>query len=232
MNGIDIDRNAVRLFGIFFILTFLSYGIGTSLVAALTSVPDYLRSIPANKTTFVTGVILMAIVHTFLNIGLPVLMLPILKPYGERLSYGYLSAAIVATTVLAVGAILLLMLIPLSTGYLQSDQVDTQQFDIVAIVLKAGGKISYHMGMAIWSLGGMMFCAVLYRSGLLPRFMPVWGMFGYVTLAAGSISELFVQNATIEIISVIPGGLFELTLSLWLIFKGFARPDPATALQN
>ena len=232
MNRIDADKTAARLFGIFFFLTFLSYGIGTSLVAALTGAPDSLASIAADKSTFVTGAILMAIVHTALNIGLPILMLPILKPYGERLSYGYLSAAVVATTILAVGAILLLMLIPLSAGYLQAGPESSQHLDIAATVLKAGGKISYNMGMAIWSLGGMMFCAVLYRSALLPRFMPVWGMFGYVSLAAGSISGLYLDNEMVEMISVIPGGLFELSLSLWLIFKGFARPGLATAAQN
>ncbi len=224
MTPADNSRAAAKLFGIFFILTFLSYGIGTSMVAALSDAPDYLSSIPANTTPFVTGAILMAIVHTFMNIGLPILILPILKPYGERLSYGYLSAAIVATTILAVGSILLLMLIPLSQGYLLSDQASIQQFDVLGMVLKSGGNIAYHMGMAIWSLGGMMFCTVLYRSKLLPRFMPIWGMFGYVTLAAGSISELFFHNNMVEIISVIPGGLFEVSLSLWLIFRGFSRP--------
>jgi hypothetical protein len=40
-------------------------------------------------------------------------------------------------------------------------------------------------------------------------------------LLLGSISEMFGHNDIIEIVSVIPGGLFEITLSVWLIVKGF-----------
>jgi hypothetical protein len=38
---------------------------------------------------------------------------------------------------------------------------------------------------------------------------------------SGSVSELFGHNDVIEIVSVIPGGLFEIALSIWLIIKGF-----------
>jgi hypothetical protein len=32
---------------------------------------------------------------------------------------------------------------------------------------------------------------------------------------------LFQQSNVVEVVSVIPGGLFEITLSIWLIIKGF-----------
>jgi hypothetical protein len=54
--------------------------------------------------------------------------------------------------------------------------------------------------------------------------MPVWGIVGYAVLLAGSVLELLGHNVVIEIISVIPGGLFEITLSIWLIVKGFRKP--------
>ena len=66
-----------------------------------------------------------------------------------------------------------------------------------------------------------MFVSLLYTSKLVPRPMSVWGMIGYVVLLLGSISEMFGHNDIIEIVSVIPGGLFEITLSVWLIVKGF-----------
>ena len=77
------------------------------------------------------------------------------------------------------------------------------------------------MGMALWSIGGLMFVSVLYKSKLIPRLMSVWGIVGYIFLLSGSILELLEHNDIIEISSVIPGGLFEITLSIWLIIKGF-----------
>lgn len=214
-------RTAARLFGIFFILTFLSYGIGTSLIQSIVGEPDYLLAVYSNKSTIVTGAILMALVHTFLNIGLPVIMLPILISFNKRLTFGYLGAAIVATVVLVTGAIFLLLLIPLSDGLVAAGTAPAPDFETAGNLLKSGGTYAYHIGMALWSLGGMMFCVVLFQSRLIPRVMSVWGMVGYLVLVSGSISELFEHSDMVETLSVVPGGLFEITLSLWLIIKGF-----------
>lgn len=222
MTNAGIDRKAARVFGFFFIATFLSYGVGSGLVESVTSQPDFLAEISAHRTRIVLGAILMAIVHTFLNIGLPIIMLPILMPFNRRLTYGYLSAAIIATAILAVGALFLLMLIPLGA---EAGSATAHDLELIGGVLKAGANSAYHMGMALWSLGGLMFCTVLFQSRLLPRFMSVWGAIGYVVLFAGSLMELFGHNDFVEFASVVPGGLFELTLSVWLIFKGFSHSE-------
>ncbi len=212
---------AARVFGVFFILTFLSYGVGSGLIDSIIATPDFLSNVYANQIQIVIGGILMALIHTFLNIGLPIIVLSILKPYNRYLAYGYLCSAIIATVILSVGAIFLLLLVPLSEEYVKAGPATISNIEIMSTLLKKGGFIAYHIGMALWSLGGLMFVSVLYKSKLIPRLMSVWGIFGYLFLVSGSISELFEHNEVIEIVSVIPGGLFEITLSLWLIIKGF-----------
>ena len=75
-------KTAARMFGIFFIFTFLSYGIGSGLIDSVITTQDFLANVNVNQTQVVIGVVLMALVHTFLNIGMPIIMLPILKPYN------------------------------------------------------------------------------------------------------------------------------------------------------
>ncbi|MCB0132682.1 MAG: DUF4386 family protein, partial [Caldilineaceae bacterium] len=58
-------------------------------------------------------------------------------------------------------------------------------------------------------------------SKLIPRLMSLWGMIGYAILLSGSILLLSGPNGAIEVASVAVGGLFEITLSIWLIAKGF-----------
>jgi len=53
-----------------------------------------------NKSLLTIGVILLALIHTFVNNGLLVIMVPILNPFNKFLSYGYLSAGIAATVTL------------------------------------------------------------------------------------------------------------------------------------
>lgn len=214
---------AARAFGIFFLIAFLSYGIGGGLVEAIVNVPDFLSNISANKTTIIIGVILMALIHTIANIGLPVILFPILKPVNKTLSYGYLSAAITASVILVVGTLFLLLLLPLSDAYVKLGATDTSYFEIIGSVLKKGSYFSYQIGMAIWGFGGLLFCALLYQSKLVPGFVAIWGFIGYIIFISGTIFELF--GYTIGMMLSVPGGLFEIFLSMWLIIKGFSTPE-------
>jgi hypothetical protein len=85
------------------------------------------------------------------------------------------------------------------------------------------------MGMALWSIGGLLFVAALYQSKLIPRVMSAWGIIGYFFLVSGSMLEIYEHHDIIEIVSVIPGGLFEITLSVWFIVKSY-RPKKMVKL--
>jgi hypothetical protein len=211
-------KTAGRLFGIFFILTFIFYGIGSGVIGSITGAPDVLSNVFAKKTQIVTAAIAMAILHTFFNIALPVVMLPILKPFHKNLTYGYLSAAIASTVTIIVGAIFLLLLLPLSDAFVAAGAEITPFYETLATILTKGNFYAYQLGMAIWGIGGLMLCTVLFRSKLVPRVFSVWGLVGYIIFIAGTILELF--GFSIGVILAIPGGLFEIFLSLWLIFKG------------
>jgi hypothetical protein len=83
--------------------------------------------------------------------------------------------------------------------------------------------------MIVWSLGGLMFCAILYQSKLIPRAMSVWGVVGYTVFMLGCMLELFGLDT--RLMHVVPGAIFEVGLSVWLIVKGFTAsatvPEPA-----
>lgn len=213
-------RTAARVYGFFFLLAFISYGAGSGTVATYADGAEGLAGILANKAMYTVGIILMAIVHTFVNIGLAVVMLPILKQYNKTVTYGYVSAAISATAIAVVGAMFMLLLIPLSEVSVGSEAV---HIETLAALLKKGGFYGYQLGMTLWGLGGLMFCYVLYISNLVPRLLPIWGGVGYLIFMTGTIGELFGYG--IGLMLSAPGGLFEVSLSLWLIFKGFNTPN-------
>ncbi len=210
-------RLQARAFGIFFLLAFISYGAGSTMVAGIANSADGLAGVFANKTPFTLGFILMAVIHTIATIGLAVIMLPVLKPYSKTVAYGYFSAAIAATVVTVIGAMSLLLLVPLSEAYVLAE-TDAAYFNTLAALLKQGGFYGYQLGMTLWGLGGLMFCYLLFISNLVPRLFPVWGFAGYIIFITGTIGELF--GYPIGLMLSVSGGLFEIALSLWLIFKG------------
>lgn len=212
-------KTAARIFGVLFLISFLAYGTGTAAIQSIVSSPDILSNVYASQTLIVVSAILMGVVHTVTNIGLPVVLRPVLKPRNETLYFGYLSAAIVATVSLLVGVIFLLLLLPLSDAVMRSGSAATGQAETMAILLREANYYSYQFGMAIWSLGGLVFCSILYRYRLIPRFISVWGVAGYAIFLSGCVLALF--GLDFGLIHTAPGALFEVFLSFWLIVKGF-----------
>jgi len=102
---------------------------------------------------------------------------------------------------------------------MRSGSAVTGQFETMAILLIKANYFSYQIGMVIWSLGGLMFCSILYQSKLIPRLMSVWGVVGYIVFISGSILQIF--GLDLGLIHTLPGASFEIFLSLWLIVKGF-----------
>lgn len=220
------NKLSARFFGIFLILAFITYGAGSGIVASIANEPNSLANIYANKSSIAIGVILMALLHSFVNIGLPVIMFPLLKPINERFTYAYLSAGISATVVLIGGTVFTLLLLPLSDAFMEAGSAAGEHFETLRLLGVKGGFYAYQLGMAFWGIGGLFLTTLLYQSRLVPRFISVWGFIGYAIFMSGTIFELFGYGWGVQL--ALPGGLFELFLSFWLIIKGFKPPAGVT----
>jgi hypothetical protein len=72
---------------------------------------------------------------------------------------------------------------------------------------------------------------LLYRSGLVPRRIPVLGLIGAPLLIASATATLFHSNdpiTALAAIATVPIFLWGLSLGVWLVVKGF-KPSPITA---
>jgi hypothetical protein len=71
---------------------------------------------------------------------------------------------------------------------------------------------------------------LLYRSGLVPRLIPALGLIGAPLLIASATAALLRGNDPITVLAAIataPIFLWELSLGIWLVVKGF-KPSPIT----
>lgn len=209
------DIVAARTYGLAFISTFLAYGVGTALLDGMFTAPDPIAVIEAGSTIFVSSIILTVIVHTIANMTLAVIMFKILQPFCRFLHVAYLAFANIATTALLVGGAMLALALPLSGNQTFGPE---QTIEHVALLHK-GNFYLYQAGMTIWGVGGFLMCIVLLRTKLVPTWLPVWGMVGYCVFVIGTVSEFYGSGFGVTL--SLPGGLFELALSLWLIIKGF-----------
>ena len=186
-------RRTARIVGVLFLAGYLAYGVGSLIAKGSAD-----RS--GSTALFVTGAALMLLNSAFV-IGIGVLMFPILRAHNKAIAAGYLGTRIFEGVVLAIGVVSLIVL----TG---------------SAAIHAN-SVFYNVAEAGLGIGSLFFCALLFRTGLVPRFLAVWGFIGYACFAGGTLLELF-GVAGAGLIGAIPGGLFELTFAIWLIARGLA----------
>jgi len=204
--------------GVLFVSAFFLYGIGFGLVTSVTSAPDYLATMAAHELTVSIGGFLM-LLNSVAVVGLGVLFFPILAKHGQRTALAYLAARIAEGLFLAVGVVFLLMLAPLGQLGAAAGEASSGWAMVLGSLLAQSNTMAYQFAMLSLGLASLFLCVLLYRTRLIPRFLAAWGFAGYAVFMTGAIAEIF--GIHIGVMLALPGGLFELAVGLWLIFKGF-----------
>jgi hypothetical protein len=200
--------------GALFLLGFASYGTGFALVTSVIGAPDFLASISAHPTKLVLGAFLM-LLNSVVDVGKGVLFFPIVENHGKRTALAYLAAMIVEVVLLAVGVLALLVLVPLA----QLASADWSNG--VGALLIQSNTVAYQLAMMSLAIGNVLLWSLALRIRLIPRWLSVWGVVGYVIFLTGAIAEIF--GVHIGLACTIAGGLFEVMLGFWLLIKGFAK---------
>lgn len=207
-----------RLIGALFLLGFLSYGVGFGLVTSVVGVPDFLSTVSAHQTTLIFGAFLM-LLNSVVDVAKGVLFFPILEKHSKRTALAYLATMIVEVVLLAVGVLSLLMIVPLAQQGLDAGQAGAGWVKGLGSLMVQSNAMAYQVGEMSLAIGCVFLCLLLFRTRLIPRFLAISGVIGYLFLMAGTIAEIF--GIHIGLMLTIPGMFFELVLPFWLFFKGF-----------
>ena len=218
IKNINSYRITARIVGIIYILGFVVGIGGEMLIKSVLNKPDYLSIVSANSMTIAIGALLwmMAVLWDALH---GVLMFPILKLHNKRIAVGYLAFRIMDATFIAIMVLFILLQIPLASEYIKAVAPHTTYLQSLSAVLTQGSLYSYNIGMMTLGISGLMLCYTFYKTKLIPRILAIWGLVGYAIIFLGMASEI--MGSGLSLISSLPGGLWELFIGFWLIFKGF-----------
>ena len=93
----------------------------------------------------------------------------------------------------------------------------------------AGYEWAFTLGQSIMpAINAILLGTLLYRSGLVPRVLPLLGLAGvpfHLTAVALTMLGVVDRVGVVTGIAVIPVALWELSLGIYLIVRGF-RPSP------
>jgi Domain of unknown function (DUF4386) len=206
----------------------------------------FLTSIPAalilyepilNEADYILGsgddprVTLGALLEIFLmigNIGTAVVMFPILRRQSETLSLSYVASRTVESTIIGVGAISLLSILTLRDDLAGSIGADGESLEVVGQSLVAVHDWTFLLGPGFCvGVNGILLGYLMYRTGLMPPRLALFGVVGGPLIFASAIAVLFgaYEQDGVHAIFSLPEAIFEAAFAIYLIVKGF-RPSP------
>ncbi len=228
----DSTRKTALLAGVLFLVTFVT-SIPALLWSYATVLDDVNYIVSSGDSTRVATGALLEMVLIVANVGTAVVLFPILKRQNETLALSYVAARILECTFIAMGIVSLLAIVTLQQDFAGAATGDEGSFLTAGQSLVAAHDWTFLLGPGfIVGIGnGLILGYLMYTSGLVPRGMAMLGLIGGPLIIVSGIAVLFDvidPGGPAQALATIPEFLWELSLGLYLTFKGF-KPCPIIA---
>jgi hypothetical protein len=218
----DSLRKTALAGGVLYLITFVS--IPTLSLYVPVHDPNYIFG-PGPDTSILFGVILEIIV-ALANIGTAVALYPVVKRQNQGLALGFVGSRVLEASAMFVGVASLLVIVSLRRAGVGPDAL------VIGQALVALYDRMFLLGQSLMPVvNALLLGTLLYKSGLVPRVLPLLGLIGAPLLLASDAARLFgVMDMTspLSALLTIPIAVWEFSLGVWLTIKGF-KPSPITA---
>ena len=209
-------RKTALIAGATYLLTFVSIPT-LALYRAVRDDPYYIVG-PGPDTPVLLGGFL-EIVVALACIGTAVVLYPVVKRQNQGAAMGFVGARILEAATIFTGVATLLSVVTLRQAGAGADAVATGQ----ALVALNHWVTLLGQGL-LPAVNALLLGSLLYRSRLVPRIIPLVGLIGAPLLVASGIATLFglkEQVSGLSAIAVLPIALWEFSLGVYLVVKGF-----------
>ncbi len=226
---VDPKRRTALVAGLLYLLTFVSIPT-LALLGPIKSDPGFILGTGSNTPILVSGFLEMIV--ALAGIGTALALFSVLKRENESLALGLIATRIFEGAVIATGVASLVSLVSLHQGAFAG--TDAASMIAVGRAQVATHNSSFLLAQSLMpALNAMLLGTLLYRSRLVPRILPIVGLIGAPLLLAATVATLFgvvEQYAPLAGLAALPIAAWELSLGLWLTFKGF-RPAAMAELE-
>jgi len=112
--------------------------------------------------------------------------------------------------------------------YLKS--IDISQLQSLAQLALGVQAAGMNMGFIPLGLGSAVFAYLFFQSQYIPRVLAGWGVFSSLLLAAYALSIILYPKAgALQLVPMLPMGIYEVTLGFWLLLRGAKLKSFATS---
>ena len=212
-------RKTALAAGVLYILTFVS--IPTLALYGPVKGANYILG-PGPDTAVIVGGMLEIIV-ALAGIGTAVALFPVLKRQNEGVALGFVGSRVLEAATIFAGVVFLLSVVSLRQAGVGAAGLVTAQ------ALVAMYNRTFLVGQSLMPVvNALLLGSLLYQSRLVPRVLPLLGFTGAALLVASDIGVLFSlwgQTSSVAALAALPIALWEFSLGVYLVVKGFKTPE-------
>jgi hypothetical protein len=186
-------RTTAITVGTLFIVCTVASILGPSLAISANS-PDYLKQLAGTPDQIIIAA-LLEFIWAAAGAGIAIGLYPLLKKYHAALALGSVGFRVVENVFVLIGTVSLLSLLTLSQEFIAAGSPEASSFQSLGMLLLAlrGWQLHVITGLA-FSLGVLMYYAILYRSNLIPRWLSGWGVLGAILSLAATVLASFTRD--------------------------------------
>lgn len=213
-------RKIAMAAGVLYLLTFVS--IPTLALYSSIHEPNYIVGSGPDTAVLIGGI--LEIIVALACIGTAVVLYPVLKKQNEAIALGLVGSRVLEAGTIFAGVAFLLSVVTLRQAGAGAEALATSHA-LVALYDRI-----FLVGQSFLpAVNDMLLGFLLYKSRLVPRALSMIGLVGGPVLIAGFIALLFGligQNDPMKGLFAVPVALFEFSLGVWLVTKGFNPSAP------
>jgi Domain of unknown function (DUF4386) len=219
-------RKTALVAGIFYLITFISI---PTLVLYDHVKHDANFILSSGSSTGVLWGAFLEVIVALAGIGTAVTLYPVVKRQNEGMALGFVAVRTLEAAMIFTGVLSLRALVHLRDGLGAAGGVDSGSLVTTGTSLVSFYNGTFLLGQTLMPcMSALLLGTLMYRSGLVPRAIPLMGLIGAPLLITSTIAVLFGIIEPISAwsaIATLPIAAWELSLGVWLTFKGF-KPAP------
>jgi len=221
------NQKAGRISGVLFLFIFISGIVVFQVLQGPVLFSENFLTSTSENTNSIIGSVLLNVLSGLASILIAILLLPIFKKHHYHLAFLYLTFCILNFIAIMLDNVSVVSMLELSNDYVSSGSPEGLQ--VIGNLYYEKHRWTHYLHLLISCFPVFVLYYGLYLSKLVPRVISVFGVFAVLLMLVEILFSIFGQSISMNM--MLPMGLIQLALPIWLIFKGLKPSKLETVSQ-